>query len=265
MVPVMLWSLLLIIFSLIQNQFENGFITSFFGLIGFGWILPFSLPSTPAIDHLWYVTVILLCYLMVPVLDRLDKKVKKQTIAISYAALVILQIILINFKIQLVFFLQFLLGYIIAKRNVEITHKKVILSAAGMFTICALRIILRRFSVNEVLYAGVIAEWSENLICLFVFFLIAWISNKKKAAAEAISRNAVVKKLDKMSCHLYITHYAFLHGMLCVAGLNISSKALELVVFLILTVIASWALYVADAAVSKHITKNLWQEPIDEN
>jgi len=241
MKPMWIWTIILIVVAILFGTFQVGYFTSLLGLNGIGWILPFTLPSTSDMSHTWFVTVILICYLIVPLLQKIEWQ-KKAKAHVLFGTLILLQFGLVFIGVQLIFFVQFIIGYYLSKVQ---KGRKLISLGLLVIAVSAMRLIAHSVEVSEVLYGSIIAEWSENIIGLFIFLLFEELCSRFQSVSEKISENQFVKWLDEASYPAYITHYAFLHGVLCISSFS-ESREIQFVLFVVFVILSSAIVWFLD-------------------
>lgn len=199
--------------------------------------------------HLWFITFILICYLITPVLQLLRGRINLIKISILCGALSIIWIAII-LSINDFYFITWVPGilcYIFAyflstvwKRN----HNKLriwIGITLPMIALIALRFFINRTLSGEtnIIYGRVIVPYSQCALGIWIFFTIYYVCLKYNSITDKIS--SVLSVFDKYSYYIYIVHYMFVEG---VFSLNLFTDNILLVSFLfvVLTCLYSFVL-----------------------
>ena len=179
-------------------------------------IWPYDLyGAMPGIGHLWYITIILLCFVFTPILDKLYKRYTP-TLTDLYVFLAILicavQPILIYFGIQISYIISFLIGFLYARQGYVMTAKRY-LSITLIFTVITIiRFIGMRFIDGSVFYDRYIALVSQGALAVFIFTTIFFIGRLLPEATSSIGKSKVVVLLASIIYEIYLLHYFFLRG-----------------------------------------------------
>ena len=195
--------------------------------------------NAPEMWQTWYVTVTFVCYLMAVLLKNSYvnlqiKKTLKKTLLIS----LFVDAIFAYIGVQISCIIQFFIGFYLAEDDCDGQLKsQVIVSALMMFLVVAIRILSHSLIENTVLYCRIIAPWTENVICIFVFVFFKYISLKHEQSIFKIANIKACITLDKLSYAVFIVHMAFLKNFYryfdCLPGYIID------IIFLIYVFIAS--------------------------
>lgn len=186
---------------------------------GFSKLFPTS--EAHNITHLWFTTVILLCYLLIPICQnkRIKEKVKwlngTYTLplftAISIAIIIICEIVYGLIGVTLGYFAVFLIGY--GLRNVIEKRKQITCKYLLWLTLLTLalqlgRVFLRRYIDGTQIYEAYVGI-SHNVLGLFIFVLIIAIYEKWTDVITKISTAKVISAIDGLSFYIYIVHGLF--------------------------------------------------------
>lgn len=215
--PSLIFSL--VIMFLNSLFYDNFSIYSFFSYI---FNLQYFFGRIMGIGHLWFVSIIMICYLLLPLLNKKD--------AFKISIVLILLSIFIGFfnkSISLLGFylFTFSLGYIFKKENYKLNYGFL------TFAIAIIIRILGKFILDDsYFYETTISSVSHILISLSIFSVI----NKM----NFIKNNKIVDYLDSMSYYIFIVHYPFIDGPLIILNHNIFS----IILFFVLTLIFAHAL-----------------------
>lgn len=156
------------------------------------------------LEHLWFMTVIMFCYLITPILSKL--KYKNYTIIILLV-LISMFICYININLGqiLLYMCTYIFGYIY-KNKKEISFNN-FLGMIMIFAIIAIRVLGRQLFDQTILYNQIIVSITHMILALLIILLIKKIVNNCK-----ISNFSFINHLDSISYYVYICHYIFVVG-----------------------------------------------------
>lgn len=192
------------------------FIESLFNLQGLHSIFhfPFSLGygHLSGLSHCWFLTIIVLCYLLVILLKR--KKV--ELFLDKYPIVFLTMLICLHFALSFInvsigCFVVFFVGYCyrrFEKSNI-ISLRNIFISSFIVLIAVACRIVLRHFVDGSCFYDYFIAPFSSNICAIWFFILVKWICGCFCGFNNFFMTN-FWKKIDLMTFPLYLTHYMFL-------------------------------------------------------
>lgn len=215
----------LIVMIFIYNL--NGIITTkksilvyFLGLQGFKYKYQFILPG---IEHLWFISIILVCYLISLVLDKFRLDIDKYTEYKFYNNMILIFIfiqifILFSMDYEVSFgawICVFILGYLISYRYKFNIPIKFVISIG---IISAITIPIRIFYQyinpieNEALswiFNQLYIPWTHMILGTLIFSILYIIFMK---IYENRNINKYIKLVDNYSYEIYITHQIFILG-----------------------------------------------------
>ena len=207
-----------------------------------------KVPQIEGLSHMWFLTVILLCYLLLILVKELENryeyKYSLRGIILLILVLVGLDLLFIPLGIQLGYFLTFFIGYILGKIELKITNKMYMLSTLIMILSLTIRLLGRHLFDGSIFYANIIVIFTQILLALWFFFSVKWFISKFIFFDRA-SKSDVVKILDSYSFYVYLTHYMFIVGTLSVRGF-INGTFLQLLAIVLLTVFSAFVVKVID-------------------
>lgn len=199
--------------------------------------------------HLWFITFILICYLITPALQLLRGRINLIKISILCGALSIIWIAII-LSINDFYFITWVPGilcYIFAyflstfwQRN----HNKLriwIGITLPMIALIALRFFINRTltgdaNIMNLLYGRVIVPYSQCTLGIWIFFTIYYVCLHYNTLTEKTS--SALRVFDKYSYSIYIVHYMFVEGVLSLSHF-IENKIIMTIAFVLLTLLYS--------------------------
>ena len=171
-------------------------------------------------EHLWFLTVLLICYLLTPFLDQLkssqngSRKLLWYTFAISCFFQIVAGIIL-GFQIGRYWFLfnLYWIAYILGSLDFSCTTLRNVTIAclSGIFAIvCRL---LGHFLFDGTIWYNLFIVSITHAVLAFSILIIFQVSFHKEAPIA-------IKFLDKISYEMYLVHYIFIAGPLSLIHLT---------------------------------------------
>jgi Predicted acyltransferases len=254
-VPYYLFLAIVILFyAVFAGELLNvdALLTNLFLLQGFG-------TGLAGIEHLWFLSYILLCYLITPILQAADFS-RPENSKIKYAAELILLFIalqvlqsagVVNLSVPNVS--AYIIGYYFSRRHFY-SRTDVSLwkdasartSIIGIFTACILTtplVIYLEYFYNGgalsflVPYKDVLFNWNHTIlgVSLFLAMYLFFDFLYSRKACKALTH--VVKWSDTYSYHIYITHQIVILGQfsLLAATASMPVNLMMIVVFAVVT------------------------------
>lgn len=220
------------------NLEVNQYLIYLFDLQGINFLIKyFNGGNVQGATHLWFLTVILICYFITIKLNKIDKKIfKSKRINIIIVLLIFLQILLCYFAIYINYISIYIFGYILG--NIwfgKIGWKKYIMLTILNLIGLVIRLYSRSIIDGTILYDNIIVLITQDIFAIWIFISISkFCSIKYRFVCNMVSKKMWIK-MDKLSFYIYITHYMYLVGPFNIRTLNISvlSKG---IIFLMLTV-----------------------------
>lgn len=200
----------------------------------------------PMLSHTWFISYILLCYLITPLLQIIFKKEKHQfkKLIIFLAICQILYSTRILPTVDAALVAAYVMGYFYAK-CCKTKKKKIVFEITSvilMFLILPIKMITRYNlfdNIPEILKtnAPIINSWSHTFLGITIFIFLYKILSKKN-----IQENKFLNLSDKYSYHIYLVHQIFILYNLSVLSLT-PIIWVNIIIALLLTVIFGIILY----------------------
>ena len=166
-------------------------------------------------EHLWYLTIAMICYFITPILDKNKYKLNKQKLIVFFVLYVTIQLIMSYFIYEqfgryLILIGLYIVSYLIGFYwNSESIDFKIFISyCISLIFALALRIIGMIMFDGSILYDVLIVGYTHSLLGLSMFFIGFHIVKQFK---QDILFN-FVKKFDAISYEIYLVHYMFISG-----------------------------------------------------
>lgn len=258
MVPYLLFLVIFVLFKiLISHDYVNpkALVSAVLGLQGFT-------SSINGLSHTWFISYILICYLITPLLQKLDiKQLKPLKFYINIFLIILAIQILYTFGIINIFppyICCYILGYFLSKRYInnntiskkEITNAFIMLIAIT-FILLPIRIMVQygygSLSFLEPL-KDLITGWHHTLLGLSIFAIFYIIFSKLNLSKI----EKIVKFSDKYSYYIYLTHHIFILGSYSLLKLT-NILSLNIIIIIACTVVSALLLYYIDNIVETKI------------
>lgn len=170
----------------------------------------------PGAAHLWFITAIFFCYLVLPIFQE----IKKKKCFVKYFN-IILFIITIgicylnrNFGTIFVCLCTYSIGYFYLPKMYALKNNWVVITIIFVIDLL-LRIVFKILIDGTILYDLIIVGLTQVIASICIILLI------KNINLDKISNFKIINLLDKYSFYVYITHYFFMTGPMSV--MNVTS------------------------------------------
>lgn len=217
LIPSYLFLIILFGYELYEGNFNLFiFFTYLFNLQGI-------IGGTQGASHYWFMTAIMFCYIITPILSKfkyklLNKNKRKQ---ILFWVLVILLWIVISmfFPVVIGEFLFYLIFYSFAYylSNIIETMKNInyLLSFIIFIISIGVRLLGKIFLDDSVFYNVVIFGLTQGTLGILAFTFLYELKNKISSSKLRL----LLDHFDKISYEMFITHYSFIVGPFFIWGL----------------------------------------------
>lgn len=202
-------------------------------------------------EHLWFLTILAVCYLITPLLNEW----KKQKIRFSYIILLVLWIMVcvstyfINTQlgIYLIYLIVYILGYILGYKKPQIfsNKKRILLCAAVVFAVCV-RLLTRFLWDGTPLY---------NVLCVGITQSVISISMLLLFLSFKFREVKLINFFDSISYEIYLVHYMFIVGPLHIIGIT-GNLALDSLAVIGVSIVSAFLLMKASKFIIRKFTFN---------
>ena len=175
-----------------------------------------------SLGPLWFTTVIMLCYLLVPFLQKATSKTRRLTLfTILVAVIGSAIVILLSDYISLFSFLCFSLGYCFGKANaLDLFYSASRRTQVQLFLIYTVifaamqfgRILLHKYFNNSFLYLRY-ASFSQFVSGTWFVLLFAFVYTQFPSILVKCSSSSIIRVLDRYSFFIYLVHGIFCTGV----------------------------------------------------
>ena len=198
--------------------------------------------------NLWFITIILLCYLLTIILKNFEKKHNVSVVGATVVLLFIWLVpkILMCFSLPYIdtqYFVAYFIGYYISKFNVKNNKWTFWLLGLFMFAVAIVIRLTAKMYIDGIYESEylVFVSLTQIAVAVSAYFICTYLVNNF-AMLESMAKSKIWSLFDVMSYPIYITHYAFLTGMTSVSNFGFSTL-ISIVLFILFTVISSSILY----------------------
>jgi peptidoglycan/LPS O-acetylase OafA/YrhL len=213
--------------------------------------------SIGSLGPLWFTTVIMLCYLLVPILQRISTCIHHFDRAIITTIFVgIIISIIISKYIVISYFVVFMIGYFTGKIKWldEIDNRiMMIFTLLFLFTLAG-RLITHKFFDGTYYYEQFVLI-SHPIIGIWFVVVLSYLKKKKILIIEVLNKNKVIEVIDSYSFYVYLVH-----GIFCMGIFNVYEKINSVVgatfSFVICTILSSGLLKVCVDKIQKILINN---------
>lgn len=206
-------------------------------------------------QHLWFLTALMLCYLVTPLLNKGKKEFNNRNKIVYFIILISIHIIItifVNRKVGL--YLGYLYTYIFAYYFGEgwkriIKNKDIIVLTIVMIIALGIRFMAKFIMDGSIIYDGIIVIYEQSILAFWIFIAIYFIMNKFEKYGNKKSK--IILYFDNLSFYIYIVHIMFMTGPIRLMGLS-NSFVLDSIIVFTATYISSIILkYICDSIYKK--------------
>ena len=216
-VPVLVWMVLVIIYAVVVEHELPPLSDVFLFLTnmqGLSWVfLKFTQIHSEGVlgglGNLWFVTVIMLCYLILVLAKKLEERKIIQNKFLTAVISIVCFICLAFCGIQLMYFICFLIGYALGREKENIALRKYVYVTAGMIAAVAIRLAAKHFIDGTTVYDIIVVGSSHTTIAVWIFYTVRFLDEKINWF-HLLAASKATQKCDELSFFIYITHYYFL-------------------------------------------------------
>ena len=212
--------------------------------------------------HLWFITVLMICYLLTALVNFVETKIKFQKnifilcFVIVFVFSLITPFISIYFSHIIVYFLGYIFSRYFYNYYTSVSGKQLLLNLFLFVFGVFIKLLGRHLFDETILYNDVISPLSFNIITIALLVVLRYIFIRYSKTLNKIMEYNVVKHLDKISYYFYIVHYAFLIGPLFI--LHDSSDIvlfISVLYALLLSILSAEILMFVSVRINKVIVK----------
>lgn len=200
--------------------------------------------ALPGCGHLWFVTSLMFCYLLTPLLQKCKKiSLKGWQSALLIVAVLACQLGLMYAGLQLSYIVTFFFGYFLAGK--EIRTDSLWFGFVTLLTVllCGTRLVLKNVLDGSDFYDRYFALVSSAFIAAWIFYAVYFLKAKAPKLFGLIN-GPVLLFTGRISYYFYLTHYLFLRSPFAVFG-YIPNRLLAHVLAFVFSYVSGAAMYFA--------------------
>lgn len=187
-------------------------------LQGLGFLIPGVyrwFREVEVLGPLWFITVIMLCYCLVPALQKLRSRIcgmKHRCLAAAGATVIAFAVLVLS-GVNVVYFLTFAVGYYLAaKDSIKQTRWVHVIALSGfMLTAQVIRLLLWALCDGTPLYQGY-TQISQMVLGIWILCAFLWMGECLPGFIGMLAEQKLVATADKLSFYVYLTHCCFCRG-----------------------------------------------------
>lgn len=214
--------------------------------------------------HLWYISFILVCYVLTPVLQNLRGRISHKTVCLLLLAASVTEGLVIcnvksiqSFTVWIPGIFTYVSAYFVgAYWNKTIRKKDYILFSVLTASCVAARICMKKIADidlrYEVFYTRVMVQYTQMVLAYWICVTVFLICRKYMRIVK--QTGGFVTFFDNISYEVYVVHQALCAGALSVMSLA-NSIIVNLVIFSIITLFVAIALNRISASIFMLIKK----------
>ena len=196
----------------------------------------FDLPVIQGMGQTWFLSILVICYVIMLGLKKasmLEKKIREH-ISFAFLCSVLCQIMLSFIGIQIIRPLCFFYGYFWNKEKLNIPSKQYSILTLLMLGLTVIRLVTYILCDGSILYDYIVFSWSFVVLALWLIVTAVKILDHMPKVIIKIANCRGWKFLDLMTYPLFLTHYMFTSGEFAVVHW-ISCLGGQIVTFVLLT------------------------------
>lgn len=239
MLPFYIFLIYIIFLNILKNDFAFRYLFS--NLFN----LQYFFGSLSGMEHLWFMTELMICYLITPILYSLKKSsiIKRYTLI---GLLLVLSILCVLFSNTLANAILYLCVYILGFYYTTNNNKYNLLKSVCLFCLAIIvRLVSKNYFDNTIFYNSYIVFATHTVISISLFNIFLSIFKNVKS-------NTLIDWFDSISFYVYICHYQFIYGPISVIN---NGNYINMFFSSFLSILLSFIFAVALKRISEFILK----------
>lgn len=209
-------------------------------------------------EHLWYLTIAMLCYIVTILLDIMREKFNRKNIIWLMIIIVFTQAIVTYFVssqwgIYMLYIELYISAYFIGMNwNYSKICTKYFIEFALLFVIAAvIRVGSRYLFDDTILYNVIIVGYTQALIAFSIFFIVFYLVSEFGKNSDF----KFINHFDSISYEIYLVHYMFIVGPIGLMGVTNSVLINSLIVILCTYLVARFLHRVSEIICISKVSK----------
>lgn len=224
LIPMYIFMIPVYILQLFNKTFSvNTFIVYTFNLQGI-------FKRIPGASHLWFLTAIFWCYIILPFLQKIRDNKKNINVFFGLSAIIAIITCYFNRNIGVISIctIAYLIGYFYLPKLYSKKINKILLIVIFLISIM-IRLFFKVKFDSTIVYDLIVVGLTQIIssVCLILFLSqinFLWLENNK-----------TLNFVDKYSFYIYITHYFFMNGPASIINI-FSNKPVTIIILIFLSV-----------------------------
>lgn len=228
------------------------------GLQGYLLTVSFQYCAINGIGHLWYITIILICFCLTPIFKKIISLPVMQKNISWFVVVSVLFPCLLFCNIQINYLLMFLLGMYIREQM----HRGGVsrrLSTVSMFILLMLRVCLKFYPPIRAswLYERYIVLLFGDAIAIWLFLMVFDIKNRFPNAIRRFVSIKPIQMFDSITYEFYLIHYIVLRGDFAINKFWTGSYISADIIAFLVTIILAFALKISTRFLAKTVLRKV--------
>lgn len=206
-------------------------------------------------EQTWFISPLLICYGLTPLISLAAKKLPKNNIPYFLICVCLFPVLLLVMRPAAIGTLLapvclYTVAYFVGNRalTVKLSNSGACFAAFVVVLSFGVRFILRIFFDGTIFYSGIVATYTHYLAAFAIFYLFAWFFQERKPAG-------IISFISKISFEIYLYHYMFTVG-----PISLFSATPFWGINCILVICATFLIATAMQYVGKILNKKLFSE-----
>ena len=172
-------------------------------------------PLDCGLGHFWFVSIIMLCYMVVVVVSKLYEHsyiLQHHYKSIIFITLIILQPLLLYYNLQINYIVIFCLGWIAAKTRFEICNRSFLSLTTGMILFVGARFLGRRYLDDTLIYEKYLAILGSDARGIWLFYAVFYLRRQLPTIINKIASFRVLVFLESIIYEVFLIHHIIIKG-----------------------------------------------------
>ncbi len=209
--------------------------------------------------HLWYITCILLCYLIVPILQKITAVASPPKwifwacmLVLLAGSFVLTKVTPINFMFPAIF----VWGYTYTRLYRDMDDRQVDFYEISFIVVGFVSIVCRIVFefVMKINIPASIGDLTEILFCVALLLTVKMLIKQQENGIKWKFRGGVLLFLDSISYEVYLIHHVFILGVLSVMRLT-NFFVLNILLAVVLTIVFAYILHLLSNLIVRKLLK----------
>lgn len=172
-------------------------------------------PLNQGLGHFWFVTIIMLCYLLVPGLNAVYRQLpwlRKNIWSVLLAIVFVVEPMLLFYNIKIGYIVLFFIGFFFACKKVEITHCLFFFSMVVFAFLIVMRLVSRTWLDDTVIYNHYISGLASTAVGLGIVAVFFYLRKLRPAFVDRVAKMKAIVWLDSIIYEVFLIHHIFIKG-----------------------------------------------------